>query len=38
VCRNQLVTIENLSARRAPSMPLPAIPGGQAVLDTEARR
>ena len=26
VCRNQLVTIENLPARRAPSMPLPAIP------------
>src|SRR5215475_14939942 len=38
VCRNLLVTIENLSARRAPSMLLPAIPGGQAVLDTEARR
>jgi hypothetical protein len=38
VCRNQLVTIENLPACRAPSMPLSAIPGGQAVLDTEARR
>ena len=38
VGRNQLVTIENLSARCAPSMLLPAIPGGQAVLDTEARR
>jgi hypothetical protein len=37
VCRNQLVTSENLSARRAPSMPLPAIPGSQAVLDTKAR-
>src|SRR5262245_17801661 len=34
---NQLVTIENLPACRAPSMPLPAIPGGQAILDTEAR-
>ena len=38
VCRDQLITIENLAARRAPSMPLPAIPGGQAVLDTQARR
>ena len=34
---DQLIGIENLPARRAPSLPLPAIPGGHAVLDAEAR-